>query len=219
MVAIKDGIRQPRPFLLRPNNFPFISSADQFHLTPCPPPVVDFSGTSIPYFFLRDHLSQIIQERFIDVASSTINEIIGMRNKTHQSVSASHERQLLLPQVNRIVIHDVKEGIILRQRERKFEDFADKIWHHRATATSHWFQVRNVRNGHVVGELEDVVPILVTVHGPSPKSPGVVSAQIAIYLFRAAFKLLPFTVQAPVVIEIVDIEFEATPSDLTNIFI
>src|SRR5262245_56395824 len=77
VVALNDGIRQPRPFLLWPNNFPSASSRDQSHLTPRSPPAVYFSATSIPYFFLRDYFSQKIQQRFINIARSRIYQIIG----------------------------------------------------------------------------------------------------------------------------------------------
>src|SRR5206468_4702822 len=106
--------------LLWPNNFPIVTSRDQLHLTPRPPPVVYFSGTSIPYFFPRNHFAETIQKGFINIARPTINQIIGMRNKTHQSVSASELRQLLFPLVTRIVVYNVLAGIILHPGQWEF---------------------------------------------------------------------------------------------------
>jgi hypothetical protein len=88
VVTIKDGIRWPHPFLLWPNNFPIISSRDQLHLTPCPPPVVYLSGTCIPYFFPCNHFSQRIQLKFINISRPAIKSD-NRDAKTHQPVSAS----------------------------------------------------------------------------------------------------------------------------------
>src|SRR5215469_6857670 len=97
---------------------------------------------------------------------ATFNQIIRVGKKAHQSVSFSDESQLLLPKLNRIVIQDVKKRIILCSRERKFDDFSYEIRHNRTTTAAHWFQVRDVRNGHIVGKLEEIIPVLLSIHRP-----------------------------------------------------
>ena len=136
----------------------------------------------------------MIKQRFIDLSCSGFNHIIRVNNKAHESLSYSDEIKLLRPQIDRIVIQDVKERIVLHCHDRKLDDFANEIGHDRAAATAHWFQMRDVGNGHVVGKFENVIPILSAIHRAGAKTSGAVPVHVAVDFCCSACKFVALSV-------------------------
>src|SRR5258707_5501078 len=142
-----------------------------------------------------------------------------MTDETHQTVSLPEERELALPQIDRIIVKDVKERIILRRGKRKFNNLAHKIRKNRAATTSHWFQVSDVGNGHVIRKLEEIVPLLITVHGAGAKSATTISLHVTVDSGGSADELRALAVQLPVVVQIVNVKFTSPPANLEDILI
>src|SRR5882762_7408099 len=111
----------------------------------------------------------------------------------------------------------MKERIILCGCQRKFDDFAYEIRHHRATAAAQWFEVCDVRNGHIVRKFEDVVPILLSIHGPGAKALSLVLVHVAVDFCRPARKFHTLSEETTIVIQVVDIEFTSAASDSGDI--
>src|SRR5258708_13322465 len=170
-IPIEDGVRHTCFFRFRPDDFPAVTTWYQLHLAPRSPPAIHFSRQNCPDLFVSNNLSQVIEQRLINVAFPPLRKVIRVGNKTHHSVSSPDESQLFLPKVQRIVIQNMKERIILSGSERKLEDFANEIRHNRATATAQWFQMGDVWNRHVVRKVQRIIPVFISLHSPAPKAP------------------------------------------------
>jgi hypothetical protein len=62
------------------------------------------------------------------------DQVIRVRDETSQSMFFLDEFKLPLPQVNRMIAKNMKDGIIFRRRQRKLQYFVDEEGHDR-TAT------------------------------------------------------------------------------------
>src|SRR2546422_11005728 len=67
-------------------------------------------------------------------------------------------RNLGFPKMDRVLIEDIKKGIILGCSDGQLQDLADEIGHHGTAATALWIQVRCVGHGHIVGKFKRAVP-------------------------------------------------------------
>src|ERR1700737_798835 len=193
-IAVEDSESQTCFFFFWSDDFPGIASRRQTHLTSGPPPVVDLRWKGSPNFFIFNQLSQISEQRFINSARASLNQIIRMGNKAHQPVSLTQERQLLLPKIYRIVVENMEERIILGGGERQLDYFTDKVRHHRAASASHGFKMSDIGDRHIIRKFEDVVPILIPIHGPRAKTLAIVFAHVFINFSSAPDKFVAFAV-------------------------
>ena len=67
--------------------------------------------------------------------------------------------KLRLPGLDRVLTEDVKDRVILRCCEGYFQNLPDEIWHDSAASAPLDFQMGDIRNRHVIGELESVIPV------------------------------------------------------------
>src|SRR2546422_360483 len=111
----------------------------------------------------------------------------------------------------------MEKSIILAGRQWNLKKLSNKIGHHSATATSLWLEMCDVRYRHIIGKLERVKPILVPIHGARTKPPRVVRLGVFIDLFGMSQKFSLFFEKMSVMIQIMDVEFEATASNFAHI--
>src|SRR5258707_861870 len=169
-IPIEDGVRHTCFFRFRPDDFPAFTTWYQLHLAPLSPPATPFPRKNCPDLFVSNNLSHVMEQRLINVAFPPLRKVIRVGNKTHQSVSSPDESQLFLPKLQRIVIQNMKERIILSGSERKLEDFANEIRHNRATATAQRFQMGDVWNRHVVRKVKGIIPVFISIHCPGAEA-------------------------------------------------
>src|ERR1700678_244228 len=142
-----------------------------------------------------------------------------MRDKTHQAVSLAQQGELLLPKVNRIVVQDLKERIILTGRQRYLQYFADEIGENGATTSTLRLKMSHVGHGHVVGHFISVVPIQVAIHHSRAETVGGEFFYVTINFLGPLQEQLALLIELAIVIEVVDVEFESAATDEGNVFV
>src|SRR2546427_5745768 len=66
-----------------------------------------------------------------------------MDNEARKAVLFCNHAELLFPQINRVVVQDMKQGVILDCRERELQDPPDKERHQTTAAAALRLQVRS----------------------------------------------------------------------------
>src|SRR5207253_9720355 len=158
LAAIKGRKCQPGAFLAPSLDSPSTSVANDFHLASLPPPTIHLAGKGNPHLPLLTHLSEMLHESLIGRSGPFLDDVVRMNEKAGQAVLLCDGGDLPLPQLDRVVVQDVEQGIILDRRERKLEDPPDEERHQAATAASLSIQMRYTRDGHVVGKLQGALP-------------------------------------------------------------
>ena len=138
-----------------------------------------------------------------------------MNDDADQAMFFHDELDLALPQSGRVVVQDMKQGVVLRRGHRYFQHLADKVRHHRAATAPLRIEVRDVRHRHVVFKIEQVIPELVAIEHSRSKTRRAKLLAIRIDLGRALDKTFPVPEQVSVMIQIVDDNLEtAIPNRL-----
>src|SRR5215472_17908905 len=89
--------------------------------------------------------------------------VVWMDNDVDQSMALQDELDLLFPEIERVIVQDVKQRVVLRDRNRQLHKFLDEIWHHRTASASLRIEMPDVRYGRIVRKVECVVPFLITI--------------------------------------------------------
>src|SRR5438045_9127566 len=98
-------------------------------------------------------MSKVLQEGLVGHSCPSREEIVGMDDKGREAVSVARRLELLLPHVDRVIVQDVEQGVILDRRDRKLESPSDEIRHHGATTTALRSEMRQVRPRPLLREL------------------------------------------------------------------
>jgi len=76
-----------------------------------------------------------------------------MNDRADEAVFLGNRVDLLLPQIDRVVVQDVEQGIILDRRERELENLPNEERHQAATAPSLRIRMRYAGHGQIVRKL------------------------------------------------------------------
>src|SRR5205807_1898904 len=117
-----------------------------------------------------------------------------------------HGLDLGLPNVVRKVLEDVEHGIVLSRCQWQFQDVADEIRHHRATSPALNLEVANVGNRHVVGDVQCLIPVRLSVHGTGSKPSSAKLADVPVDALCAPQEFLAAAEKQPVMIEVVYVD-------------
>src|SRR5437667_6946394 len=135
-----------------------------------------------------------------------------MHDEAGQAVMFGDRLELALPEVDRVVVQDVEQGVVLGGRERELEDPAQEKGHQAAAAAPLRLQVPDARHRHVVGEVESVVPGLVAIEPARAEPERAEFSSVFINTLCPTEKGLTIRKESPIVIEVVDVDLEpATP--------
>src|SRR5260370_41546846 len=115
---------------------PMAPLTNELHLAPRSPPLITLSWKSNPHLALRPQTSEKCQERFICISRSLFHNIVGVNDEASQSVFSHDLGNLPLPVISRILIEDIKKGIILSCSDGQLQDLADQIGHHVTAAAA-----------------------------------------------------------------------------------
>src|SRR2546425_13318728 len=110
------GIRDTGSLAARTLNMPTRVVFDEFHLCSLSPPAIDLTGSRNPNAFLAPQICQVRQQSPVNSLFPRAANVIRMHNKTDQTVLLHYQIDLLLPQIDRIVIENVEQCIVLRGR-------------------------------------------------------------------------------------------------------
>jgi len=102
----------------------------------------------------------------------------------------------------------MKQRVVLDRRHRQFEDVADEIRKDRAAPAPLWIEMRAVRNGHVIGDFQRIVPGDIAVEGTRAEALCLILFHVLIDFARSAEKLVPVAVQEAVVVEVLHVDFK-----------
>src|ERR1035441_5052863 len=121
------------PFLALPFNAPAVVVLDKFHFRSFSPPPVDFTRKRQPNPIPLFQIPEIVEQGFINPALTCAVDTVRVHDEIHQAMIFHDQRNLLLPSIERIVLKDVKERVVLRHRDREFEKLAIEKWKDGAT--------------------------------------------------------------------------------------
>src|SRR5690242_17568088 len=143
------------------------------------------------------------QKRFVGISSSGFEDVVRVNYKSCQTMFCHDAARLALPQVNRIVLQDVEERIILSRCDGQLQDIADKKRHYGTATASLAFQMAYIRNGRVIFEVQSSIPVRVAIKDGRTKATRSILSSITIDLFRSAQELLPVAEEISVMVQIV----------------
>ena len=146
LAAFQAGVGNASPFLAIAFDRPAAAAANQSQGASLAPPFVDFSREGEPDVTLGANLAEVLQKLSIYGLWSFLDDIVGMNEKTDQSVSCSHHFDFALPQGDRVVLQNVEERVVLRGSYGKLQHVAYKIRHDCATPAALRVQMCRVRH-------------------------------------------------------------------------
>ena len=88
----------------------------------------------------------MLQERVVPHAGPFVDDVVWMDDKARKAVAVTNRGELLLPHVDRVIVQDVEQGVILDRRDRKLQNPSDEIRHHGATTAALGIEMRNARH-------------------------------------------------------------------------
>src|SRR5258708_2496033 len=132
-----------------------------------------------------------------------------MHDEAGQAVLVGDHVELTFPEVDRVVMQDVEQGIVLDGRDRELEDPPDEERHYATAATTLRIQVRDARHRHIVGEVKRVVPGLVAIESSRAKPECAEFLAVLIDALHPAEEDVMPLKEAPVMIEVVDVDLES----------
>ena len=195
---------------------PTASLPDQPHLISASPPVIDLAGQRDPHFGLLTNLGEARQQTGVDVAGALIEQVIGMHNEANQTVLLKNKFDLLLPKIHRVLAEDIEQSVVLRGHDGNFQDFANKVRLSRAAAARLRIEMADIRHRHVVGAIEEFVPIEISIQNAGTITGGVEFSSVVVDASDAAKKFVTITKEVTVMVEIVNVDLEATFAERTQ---
>src|SRR5690349_16789576 len=108
----------------------------------------------------------------------------------------------------------MKQAVVLCCGDGKFEYLADKKRCDRAAASALTFQIRNTRNGHIVGKVQSLKPVRIAIENSGAKAHGPVSSAVAIDFHSALQEQLPIAEQTAIMIQVMDVYFKTAVADV-----
>src|SRR2546430_15775689 len=107
----------------------------------------------------------------------------------------------------------MEERVVLRRGERQLQLVPNEVRHYRAAAASLWIEMRDIGNGHVVGEIERLVPIRIAIEGSRAESASAPLSSVAIDAPGALQKFFMIGKKLAVMVEIVYVDLKASLED------
>src|SRR5204863_6071862 len=101
-------IGNPRSIFAGTLNLPPISTANQFQLASLAPPLIHFSRESHPNLSLGTQLGKIGQQGFVGFLRERLPKVVGVKDEAGQTVFLKDQSDLAYPQVNRMLLQDMK---------------------------------------------------------------------------------------------------------------
>jgi len=155
----------------------------------------------------------VIEESLEGGSGAGFDDVVGMDDEAHEAVAGEDERGLAFPDFDGVVVEDVEEGVVLDVGDGDFEEVADEVRHDGAAAAALRIEVGDVGDGHVVGEVELVEPVLIAVEDSGAETGGTEFAAVVVDFGDAFEELGAVVVEMAVVVEVVDGDFVAAGVD------
>src|ERR1700674_5422708 len=107
----------------------------------------------------------------------------------------------------------MKQRIVLCRCYGKFENVADKVRHHGAAAAALRIHVSSVRNRHVKGKCQGVIPIGISVKDSGSESVCTVLRTVPIDEIGTPQEFLSIIKEAPIMIQVLDSDLKSPGAD------
>src|SRR5262245_55924674 len=205
-VAGERGEAQPRALLPLALDKWFVPVADDSHFAALPPPRVDLAGEGHPDSALPAQLREMLQESPVRGLRLLLDDVVGMDQQTGQTVSFHNGVELVSPNINRVVVQDVEQRVVLGRREGKLQHTSDEKRHQAATPAPLRLETPGAGHRHVVGELEGVIPCEVSIEAARAEAAGAVDPSVLVDLPRSQAEIVMVGEQPPVMVQIVDVD-------------
>src|SRR5258707_6565809 len=139
-----------------------------------------------------------------------------MHNEANQTVLLKNKFDLLLPKIHRVLAEDIEQSVVLRGHDGNFQDFANKVRLSRAAAARLRIEMADIRPRHVVGAIEEFVPIEISIQNAGTITGGVEFPAVVVDASDAAKEFLAIAEEIPVMVEIVNVDLEAALAEGTQ---
>src|ERR1700685_3535348 len=124
LVSYQLGIGHARSFLAWTFHAPPAAFVHQVHLAPLSPPIGNIPWEGIPDVALSQQVTQMTEQGLVSILLTLFHDVVGVNDEANQPVILPNQGDLLFPQVDRVVIENLKECVVLRARDGKFNDLA-----------------------------------------------------------------------------------------------
>src|SRR6266853_3081972 len=108
-----------------------------------------------------------------------------------------------------MLLQNMKQRVVLRRSERELQCISNKKWHHGTTAAPLTFQVANIWNRHVVGEIQGFKPLRIPVEDSGTEPRCMVFPCVSIDSLGALQEYLPIAEQEAIVVQVVNVYFKS----------
>src|SRR3989441_859002 len=196
--------RPPRSTL-----FPY-TTLFRSHLASFPPPLIDFPRKSDPEEAVGAQLGETAQQCLIRFSRSVLNYIVGMNEKAHQAMLLGDESDLSPPELNRVVVQDVEERVVLHCRQRQLQNLTDEEGEDGAAPSTLWIEVCDIGNRHVIRKLQRIEPLWIAVQPARSEADRIKFLCVAVDRLGATQKHRLIGEEPPVMIYIVDVDLKPT---------
>ena len=94
-----------------------------------------------------------------------------MDDETGETMVLGNEGDLPLPEIDRIVVQDMEERVVLRRGQRQLEDTADEERQDGTAAAPLGIEMGHRGKGHIVREVQRPKPLWIPVQGTRAEPP------------------------------------------------
>src|SRR5438093_5197684 len=110
----------------------------------------------------------------------------------------------------------MEERIVLGRGQRKLENLADEVGHDGAAATPLRVQVRDIGDAHVIGKVQRVVPLQVSIEHSGAEAIRTEVLPISIDPLGTSQELVSVAKQLSVVIQVMHVDLESPLSNIVE---
>src|SRR2546425_180211 len=108
----------------------------------------------------------------------------------------------------------MEQGVVLNGRERQLQKLSDEKRSLTATTASLRLKMRHARHGHVVREVERIIPILIPIERARAEAERAILLAILVDPFNPPREFLATREESTVMVQVVNVDLEPATTDL-----
>lgn len=153
--------------------------------------------------------AQPLEEGVVERESLVAEQVIGVDQQLHEAVIGGDPLALLGPAVDRFVVEDLPQGVVLDEGDRQLDQVVDEVGQDRTAAPGLRLERIGVGERAVVEAAELRHPVRVAVGGRGAEADGVPLLQVAMDLGQVGLEAGPVAEQLAVVEDAVEADLAA----------
>src|ERR1700732_5315798 len=103
-----------------------------------------------------------------------------MNNEADQTILVADEFDLLFPKIHRALAQDIEQCVVLRSDNGHLQDLANKGGLGGAAPTVLRVEMAHIGHGHIVGTVEEFIPVEISIKNSGPVAGGTEFSPIVI---------------------------------------